>query len=317
MYVGTDEKEERRLFTYEERSHALKRSKGKCACCGKVLTTKTMTMDHIIPISRGGKNEPENLVALCEECNKKKGNLLFLPQGYYTALEESYELNQMQKYTIEWFEKVKDRFSIERYPLIAPKTNVYLRLNKNDLRRKRKTYTPQLVIQWSYINRDYYDEIEAVTGISIREIREYLPTINHFDCRNDDEKPIVALYSLRKLSTDKILAVVAVQVMPSERHINIMLPWCDTSKSWTPQILYSFVSNILHTVISIANYEINTYTIVNDCEHGLDRFIQTSYMDSFIGVSYKYSKQTIENRDREFLLVLRKDVPEIRKTIDL
>lgn len=69
MDFASDTIEERYIFSYEERKAALKRSRGICACCGKKLTTKTMTMDHIIPISRGGTNEPENLIALCEPCN--------------------------------------------------------------------------------------------------------------------------------------------------------------------------------------------------------------------------------------------------------
>ena len=70
------EKTGRRLFTYDERTAILKSTGGKCACCGCKLTTKTLTVEHIIPISRGGKNDMENLTALCETCNKDKSNLL-------------------------------------------------------------------------------------------------------------------------------------------------------------------------------------------------------------------------------------------------
>ena len=43
--------EERRLFSYEERKELLKENYGVCACCGKKLTTKTMTVEHIIPLT--------------------------------------------------------------------------------------------------------------------------------------------------------------------------------------------------------------------------------------------------------------------------
>ena len=68
--------ESRVLFGYEDRKAVLKSSYGICAHCGKKLTTKTMTIEHIIPLSRGGANDPENLVALCYDCNQKKGNML-------------------------------------------------------------------------------------------------------------------------------------------------------------------------------------------------------------------------------------------------
>jgi hypothetical protein len=35
---------------------------------------KAMTIDHVMPKSRGGSNSPSNLVACCQKCNSKKGD---------------------------------------------------------------------------------------------------------------------------------------------------------------------------------------------------------------------------------------------------
>lgn len=43
---------------------------GKCAYCG---STKNLTIDHIIPICRGGSDDIKNLQCLCRDCNRKKG----------------------------------------------------------------------------------------------------------------------------------------------------------------------------------------------------------------------------------------------------
>ncbi len=45
---------------------------GKCIFCGKEV--KTGTGDHIIPLSRGGPESPENFMPLCRKCNASKGN---------------------------------------------------------------------------------------------------------------------------------------------------------------------------------------------------------------------------------------------------
>ncbi len=34
----------------------------------------TLTIDHIVPLSKGGTNNKHNLVVACYECNQKKGN---------------------------------------------------------------------------------------------------------------------------------------------------------------------------------------------------------------------------------------------------
>lgn len=53
-----------------------KRSPGICHYCKNTFTPKELTMDHVIPISKGGKTEKSNVVPCCKECNTKKKQLL-------------------------------------------------------------------------------------------------------------------------------------------------------------------------------------------------------------------------------------------------
>jgi 5-methylcytosine-specific restriction endonuclease McrA len=41
-----------------------------------VLPSSELTLDHVIPRSRGGSSSWENLVACCHACNRRKGNRL-------------------------------------------------------------------------------------------------------------------------------------------------------------------------------------------------------------------------------------------------
>ena len=52
------------------RKRLMMRDKEHCAYCGKHATT----VDHVLPVSRGGTSSWLNTVAACSPCNNKKGN---------------------------------------------------------------------------------------------------------------------------------------------------------------------------------------------------------------------------------------------------
>lgn len=54
------------------RFRVLKEAKGRCALCGATRDERTLDVDHIIPRSRGGRTEYENLQVLCSKCNRSK-----------------------------------------------------------------------------------------------------------------------------------------------------------------------------------------------------------------------------------------------------
>jgi 5-methylcytosine-specific restriction endonuclease McrA len=57
----------KRIFIWE-------RDQGCCWLCGRAVTLEDMTLDHVVPKSKGGKANVENLKAACFECNNKRGN---------------------------------------------------------------------------------------------------------------------------------------------------------------------------------------------------------------------------------------------------
>jgi 5-methylcytosine-specific restriction enzyme A len=48
--------------------------KGLCYHCGERFKPVDLTMDHLIPIARGGKSTKNNCVPSCKNCNTKKGH---------------------------------------------------------------------------------------------------------------------------------------------------------------------------------------------------------------------------------------------------
>ena len=63
-----------RLALQPTRSNIMLRDEETCQYCGK--RSRELTLDHVIPRSRGGQSTWENLVASCKICNGKKGNHL-------------------------------------------------------------------------------------------------------------------------------------------------------------------------------------------------------------------------------------------------
>jgi 5-methylcytosine-specific restriction endonuclease McrA len=62
---------------------------GICYYCGKRFDPKDLTMDHIVPVIRGGKTTKGNVVPVCKECNNKKKHMLPLEwEEYLEHLKE-------------------------------------------------------------------------------------------------------------------------------------------------------------------------------------------------------------------------------------
>ena len=49
-----------------------KRAAGICRHCGKRFAAKDLTMDHLVPVIRGGKSTKGNLVPSCKGCNTER-----------------------------------------------------------------------------------------------------------------------------------------------------------------------------------------------------------------------------------------------------
>jgi 5-methylcytosine-specific restriction endonuclease McrA len=58
-----------------------------CQYCKKKLTEKRLTIDHVVPVSRGGRHEWTNVVAACSACNNRKGSRT--PEQANMRLEKS------------------------------------------------------------------------------------------------------------------------------------------------------------------------------------------------------------------------------------
>jgi len=58
-------------------------AKGVCGYCGQSAPPKELTMDHIVPLARGGKSTKGNVVPACKTCNNAKKYLLPMEWDQY------------------------------------------------------------------------------------------------------------------------------------------------------------------------------------------------------------------------------------------
>ena len=279
--LRNDELEERRLFSYQERAAALKRSHGKCACCGKSLTTKTMTMDHVIPISRGGTNDAKNMVALCYDCNELKGNLLYRPESFYiSAINESMYL-ECQDLFHEWFDTIYKDFDLERYPLISPKFVTLFMPVATEHRMKKLIVSRQLMLEYHLVSQDSDNEVNAITGINIKELRADTNML-HFDKYKNHT---VAVYAMTKISSMKYLALISVLLDKESHKLTVYMPWSDISKEFQPTAMYFFIKFLLESLVGYAHELIDTISVYAANETSLYYFDSNVEQHPLIGIA--------------------------------
>lgn len=284
--IGKQTKE-RKWFTLEERKAIHKANYGICACCGKKLTVKSMTIEHIIPLLRGGTNDFENLTILCYDCNQLKGNLLYLPNGFYSALRNKPRYTQMQNYMADWFQSIKEEFDVERYPLISP--SFYMQIDPTMNSGYRKVpFLRQMLLRWDFVGNDLYAEVEAVTGIHIRSRREAINRVLQ------TEQHPVALYVLKNPKTDKLLSVIFL-AYDKQHHVCILdMAWCDLAKHYQGSVLKSFILYALDIFEHIFKQDILKYTVMTPYEDAIQ--IMFNPNASYFGESYRHGQiQDTEN----------------------
>lgn len=73
---------------------------GRCEICGKKISLKEISLDHRIPLSKGGEDDVSNLACTCDTCNKMKGCIL--PDDMLDKMLEIITYQIEQKHKLKW-----------------------------------------------------------------------------------------------------------------------------------------------------------------------------------------------------------------------
>jgi hypothetical protein len=100
--ITPQEKDERDYYTDPgRRLMVLARDHHTCVYCTAPLTEDNFVLDHLLPVAKGGTNRKHNLVATCDDCNRRRSDLHpihFLRENYRQQLLSQEEFLQQKRY---------------------------------------------------------------------------------------------------------------------------------------------------------------------------------------------------------------------------
>lgn len=170
---------QREYITKAEKRVILAKSKCKCSHCGKLIELgKNFSVEHVIPLSRGGSNDLDNLVGLCKDCNKTKGNFLLCSSkeisSYYSKLTPN-AMSSLLKYCKEYIEKYQfldwDNWFLEDSFSISP-ADFYRKPKSTIFRNGRAQYIDKSELL--YFNSKYllrkanYDDLDNLLNFYVK-----------------------------------------------------------------------------------------------------------------------------------------------------
>ncbi len=101
------------------RQRILESQNHRCAYC--FTDYKVITLDHVVPVSQGGKPSYNNLVAACDPCNQNRGNM------------DAYEFYDIVQYSLKY--TLPDRYK-NRLQLAIVKERLNDRRSKKSIHPK-------------------------------------------------------------------------------------------------------------------------------------------------------------------------------------
>lgn len=117
------------------RFKAFTRDNFTCQYCGRSATEVIIEIDHKLPLSKGGKNNLENLVTACRECNRGKADMKITPN-----IEDFFE--QLKQYDKEFDDELA---------LIAPCRDMEGNVHPNTIYRVRNKKIKKLKYIIEYV----------------------------------------------------------------------------------------------------------------------------------------------------------------------
>lgn len=131
------------------RFEIFKRDGFTCQYCGGHPPDKTLEVDHIIPVSKGGTDEMHNLITSCFDCNRGKGKheLGTLPVPLSVHMDTIKERERQYKEYRKILENIDKRINDEIDEVEDIFRNQYKRIFAGQFRRSVKKFINSLTLE--------------------------------------------------------------------------------------------------------------------------------------------------------------------------
>ncbi len=132
------------------RFEVFKRDGFRCGYCGGIPPKVTLEVDHIEPVSKGGLDDPINLITACFECNRGKGAVrldqLPLSQKYEVEIliEKEEQAREYHKYVGIREQRINEEIDMVLHILQSIERGGIYKLGNNKERQSIKTFLKQL-----------------------------------------------------------------------------------------------------------------------------------------------------------------------------
>lgn len=168
--MGREQIAPRIMFPNDVKQNILAKSNGCCCHCGKQLALNEVTVEHFIPISKGGTNIEANLVALCIDCNQYKDNYIMKPRDYYKYLNEKamsdlivlYECYNQDKSWLTPKNYIREDAVEIKYPIAMPSMQGHKQKNRGKGKSVNGLYATAVLRKATYDDlNDIFNFISA------------------------------------------------------------------------------------------------------------------------------------------------------------
>lgn len=150
----------RKAISKRMRFEVLKRDAFTCQYCGKQPPDTILHLDHIVPVSKGGKNTVLNLITSCQDCNLGKSNIELSDNS--AIKKQQSQLSQMAEKKAQIQMMIKWRESLlEADELLTDSAEALINKYLDDVDRKVST-TGKSLIRKAVKKHGYQKTIEAI-----------------------------------------------------------------------------------------------------------------------------------------------------------